>query len=630
MTAMPNVPKERALAYRPGIDGMRAVAVLGVVLYHAGFGPPAGFTGVDVFFVISGFLITSLLEIELAGTGRIDLAAFYARRARRLLPALGLVLAAVMMASLFILSYDELTSALQSAAASVVFAANIFFEYSTGSYFGPDVNHLPLLHLWSLGVEEQYYLVWPVALFFARRLPLNGRRALFSLCAIASLSFAEWALNQGSQAAFYAMPSRWWELSLGALVSWAPPPSQRIGRWESWVGASMIAIALTVPIQHFPGTGALPATIGAGLLLHASSTNGGAWKILSARPIVLLGRVSYPFYLWHWPLLAFAASTFPGGVLAPTRAMLVVAAFALAVGTWRWIESPLRHIRIVTPRSLVVGTLVICVIAAVLLTELADVTHTSPPDNDPAAVAARDVPANMASCHASRLTPPQLPEEADCSLGGQVPPQIAIWGDSHALAFQPFATAMAVREGKTAIAYSRDACAPAAGYDNGKPTLEAIRCREFNAIVLSKVETMDTVILASRWPKPSEREFGEDLAATVSQLSSHVRRVFIIGATPFLRASVPDCLRRKALQDCEEARDQFIRRSTEVRELLSSFQVKHPNVTYVEPVDFFCDARVCPGTRHGIALYWDNDHIASTAAAAFGTAYLKSKADSEL
>src|SRR6187402_1751441 len=285
------------LAYRPGIDGMRAIAVLGVMLYHAGFGPPAGFVGVDVFFVISGFLITSLLEIELAASGRISLAAFYARRARRLLPALGLVLAVTVVTSFLVLSYDALTSALQSVAASVVFGANIFFEYTTGGYFGPDVSHLPLLHLWSLGVEEQYYLLWPVALLLARRLPLNARRVVFALCALASLGFAEWAIYQGSQAAFYAMPSRWWELSLGDLIAWAPAPSQRIGRWESWAGFLLILEAMATPTRHFPGFGAMPALLGAVLLLHASSMEGGAWRVLSSRPMVLIGRVSYPFYL---------------------------------------------------------------------------------------------------------------------------------------------------------------------------------------------------------------------------------------------------------------------------------------------------------------------------------------------
>jgi peptidoglycan/LPS O-acetylase OafA/YrhL len=630
MSLTATLPNERRLGYRPGIDGMRAIAVLGVVLYHAGFGPPAGFVGVDIFFVISGFLITSLLEPELTNSPRIRLAAFYARRARRLLPALGLVLVATLAACYFVLSYDELTAALHSVAASTVFGANVFFQYTTGNYFDPNADHLPLLHLWSLGVEEQYYLVWPIALLLAQRLPIRARRAVFALCAAGSLGFAEWAIYQGSQAAFYAMPSRWWELSLGALVAWAPLPGKRSGRWESWIGLLMVAAAMTTATGHFPGVGALPATLGAALMLHASTIEGGAWNLLSSRPMLLIGRVSYPFYLWHWPLLVFAALAFPGHLSATTKAALVLASFLLAVATWRWIESPIYRLPLAPPRQLAGGCLVMCVLAAVLISEIADVTHTPPPDNDPAAVAARDMPVNMPRCHASALTPVRLPDEDTCTLGGTAPPQIAIWGDSHALALQPFATAMAVREGKTAIAYSRDACSPAIDYDSGKSPAEAARCREFNALAMRSAETMDTVILASRWPDPGERNLAKHLTETVDQLSSRVRRVFIIGATPSLQTPVPDCLRRKSLQECEEPREHFVARSSAIRELLLSLQERHANVTYVEPIDFFCNARACPGTRDGIALYWDNDHVASTAAAAFGKVYLASKIDSDL
>ena len=622
MASTPPLRKERTIAYRPGIDGVRAIAVLGVVIYHAGFGPPAGFVGVDVFFVISGFLITSLLETELAATGRVDLATFYARRIRRLFPALGIVLATSMVASVAVLSYGELTSALQSAAASVVFGANIFFQYTTGDYFGPNVNHLPLLHLWSLGVEEQYYLLWPVALVLARRLPLGARRAIFMAFALASLAFAEWSLYRGSQAAFYAMPSRWWELSLGALVAWSPAAAPRKGRWESWAGALIVIAAMAVPTKHFPGVGAFPATIGTALLLHASTVNGGAWRVLSSRAMVMIGKVSYPFYLWHWPLLALAAVAIPGDIPALTRAALVLAALALAAGTWRWVERPVHSIPVTVPRRLVGATLLTCAALAILVLQVADATQKTPPSNDPGAVAERDMPANMDHCHNLSIRPDQLPDETTCVLGGKAPPQVAIWGDSHALAFQPFATAVAIGEGKTAIAYSRDACAPAIGYDNGERPIAVARCRSFNEAALLRAQTMDTVILASRWPAPGERDFAADLTATVDQLSSHVRRVIIIGATPDLPASVPDCLRRNSLKACEVPRQDFIAKSEAIRKLLVSLSVKHSNVTYVEPTDFFCGRQSCPGVRNGMALYWDNNHVAASAAAVFGREFV--------
>lgn len=620
------LPTPRHLAYRPGIDGMRAIAVLGVVLYHAGFGPPGGFVGVDVFFVISGFLITSLLEDELAKTGRIDIAAFYARRIRRLLPALGIVLLATVLGAFAILSpYGELSAALRSVAASALFGANIFFQYTTGDYFGPNVNHLPLLHLWSLGVEEQYYLLWPVALLLARRLALRWRRVVFVACALASLAFAEWALYQGSQAAFYAMPSRWWELSLGALVAWAPAPGTKARRWESLAGLLVISVAMSFPAHHFPGTGALPAVLGAALLLHASTEEGGAWRLLASRPMVLIGQVSYPFYLWHWPLLALAAVAIPGEIPFPTRAALAGAAFLLAVGTWRWVERPVRGRALLRQGKLVGATAVACAAMAILTFQLADATQQTPPRSDPGSLAANDSPTNRQRCHNSSLNPPTMPDEGACRLGRGDAPSVAIWGDSHALAFEPFAEVIAGRENATAIAYSRDGCAPALGYDNGQRPQMAEWCRAFNAQALSRIESMDTVILASRWPSPDERQFSEDLTATVDQLAQHVRRVFIIGPTPDLHASVPDCIRQGALAACQISRQEFDDHAKTRRSLLMSLASRHENVSYIDPTGFFCDASTCPGVRNGMALYWDDNHISSTAAASFARSVIVSE-----
>jgi hypothetical protein len=346
--------------------------------------------------------------------------------------------------------------------------------------------------------------------------------------------------------------------------------------------------------------------------------------------MVLIGRVSYPLYLWHWPLLAFATAAFPGELPALTRTALVLAGFLLAVGTWRWIESPLHGQRIALPGRLVGAILVVSVAVATLLVQVAEVTRTAPPRNDPGAVAKLDRPANILHCHNSYDSPAQLPNEAECALGGKQTPKIALWGDSHALAFQPFATAMAVREGRTAVAYSRDACAPAIGYDNGQSSLLAERCKNFNAAAIRRAVTMDTVVLASRWPNPGDREFAADLTATVVRLASHVRRVFIIGPTPVLRANAPYCVRRDLLHDCEVSRVDFIAQSASIRALLMSLETTHPNVTYVEPLDFFCDASVCPGSRDGMTLYWDAHHVSSTAAAAFGKAYLAHEADTDL
>jgi len=615
--------KGHGFAYRPGIDGMRAIAVLGVVLYHAGFGPPGGFVGVDVFFVISGFLITSLLEAELASTRSIDLAAFYARRIRRLLPALAVVLLATLAGCLTILSpYGELPAALRSVAASSVFGANIFFQYTTGDYFGLDVDHLPLLHLWSLGVEEQYYLFWPIALLVARRLPLGARRAAFVVCAAGSLAYAEWALYHGSQAAFYAMPSRWWELSVGALAAWARRADQRTSRWETFVGTVLLATAMAFPTEHFPGIGAAPATLGGALLVHASAGDGGIWRVLTARPMVLIGRISYPLYLWHVPLLALAAVASPGELSSLARGVLVGVSCVLALATWNWVERPLHRVRIDRPRWLVLTVIVISVFVAALAVGAADIATRTRPSGDPAELASRDRPENIPDCHFNRLMPAAALDDATCVLGRRGTPRIAIWGDSHALAFRPFAAALAQARGEAFTEYSRDACAPAVDYDNGESAGFAASCKAFNARAFQRAKSMDTVILASRWPRAADRHFADHLAATIDGLAPGVRRIIVIGPTPDMAASVPDCLRRQALSACDVPRRVFLERSAPIRAVLSAIPAQHPNVTYVEPLDFFCDATSCPGVRNGMALYWDDNHISSRAAAAFGRWYM--------
>jgi hypothetical protein len=181
-----------------------------------------------------------------------------------------------------------------------------------------------------------------------------------------------------------------------------------------------------------------------------------------------------------------------------------------------------------------------------------------------------------------------------------------------------------------AIAYSRDACPPAVGYDNGQPPLMVARCKSFNTAALDKAETMDTVILAARWPDPNDRNFAAAFAATVEQLSSHVRRVFLIGPTPVLPTRAPSCLLRNNSTACDVARSDFVARSAAIRKLLMALPKRHSNVIYIEPLDFFCNAQVCPGVRNGMALYWDTHHVASRAAAAFGKAYLTGRPDRDL
>jgi peptidoglycan/LPS O-acetylase OafA/YrhL len=308
------------MKHRPEIDGLRAIAVTAVVLFHVEI-MRAGYLGVDVFFVISGYLITGLL---LEG---IDIRTFYARRVRRIVPAVTVLIMTVAVASPFVYSGEALLRAEQSAAASSLFAANIYFQH-----FGNGGSNAPLIHLWTLGVEEQFYLAWPLLLLLIPR-----RRLTSSLIALSlgSLALAWWLMRTNPDAAFYQMPARFWEFAAGGIIASLPP--MRLPKFVAPTGIGLTIFACAVPLGSLPGPATLPAVIGACIVtaaIHGGSTN----TFLASRPMVGLGLVSYSLYLWHWPLVAFYGEPDPGRQL-----ILLAIALLLSFLSYRFIETPFRR-----------------------------------------------------------------------------------------------------------------------------------------------------------------------------------------------------------------------------------------------------------------------------------------------
>jgi peptidoglycan/LPS O-acetylase OafA/YrhL len=336
-------------AYRPDVDGLRAIAVLGVLAFHAfPHAAPGGFAGVDVFFVISGFLITGIVLDDL-GRGRFTFADFYWRRVRRLFPALILVLAAGVGIGWLVLLPDEFSRLGKHVAAGAGFIANLAFWRETG-YFDTSSELKPLLHLWSLGVEEQYYLVWPLLLFAFRAWP---RAMLGMIAAVAAASFAAnlWLVHTSPSAAFYLPVTRFWELLAGSSLAWLAAyrrsETARLANVKAWSGLVLVAagFALLDRTRAFPGFWALLPVAGTALLVAAGPR---AWvnrTVLAHRTLVYAGLVSYPLYLWHWPLLSYARIAEDGEPSVALRLALLAASLVLACATYEFVEKKIRFAR---------------------------------------------------------------------------------------------------------------------------------------------------------------------------------------------------------------------------------------------------------------------------------------------
>ncbi len=343
------------LAYRADIDGLRAVAVSSVIAAHAfPASLPGGFIGVDIFFVISGYLITAILQREIADSS-FSVGAFYGRRIRRLFPALAIVLGACLVAGYTLLLEEEYRQLGWHVAAGSGFFANIALWAEAG-YFNRESELKPLLHLWSLGVEEQFYLLWPLLLALA--LKIRARLGLF-VTGLTLLSFGINLASAQSQptAAFFLPFARFWELLLGAALAIfqhhrRPSTTTPDGRHRylaasetcALAGLSLIALALFLlgPDKVFPGWWALLPAIGTTLLIGAGPDTRIARQVMAARPLVWLGLISYPLYLWHWPLLSFARTLLAEAPPPSLRIALTAIALLLATAAYRLVELPLR------------------------------------------------------------------------------------------------------------------------------------------------------------------------------------------------------------------------------------------------------------------------------------------------
>ena len=552
-------------AYRPDIDGLRALAILSVVLYHAGVpGISGGFTGVDIFFVLSGYLIGGHIHTELRA-GSFSYLRFYRRRAKRILPAFFAALAFVLLASLLLLSPFEAAQTARSAFAATLSASNILF-WMTANYFAPKSELNPVLMTWSLGVEEQFYAVIPVLMVLLARIRRNWiLPAILAVCAL-SLCFAWGELRHSPMMAFYMLPARAWELGIGVALAVAELNRKRqalpvpLAESMSMAGMALLLAPIFVltAAMPFPGPAALPSVLGTALLLAvpASLINR---RLLSLPMLTFLGRVSYSWYLWHWPLLAFLRVVYGGD--PPRLAMLLMAAVSLgpAILSYSLIEQPFRRsTRPPAPlllRYALVGIAFPAACSAVWL------THGFP-QRFPAL-------AGMEAAERTLKADPCLVGENDqpnlspaCFDLAANRPSVAIWGDSHAAALAPGLRAGANAQGYGFVELGKNSCAPLTGATHYVPLepLRAAACTRFNRNALTLLQAsrgIRIVILAASWAAPFNRNwmdgwltpdsapqsstpsletsrqlFTESLTASIRDLQAAGKQVIVVEDTP--------------------------------------------------------------------------------------------------
>jgi peptidoglycan/LPS O-acetylase OafA/YrhL len=628
---------DRSSAFRPDIEGLRGIAVLIVVLFHCGIpGFSGGFVGVDVFFVLSGYLITGLLVAEIQKTSRLSLLRFYGRRIRRLLPASALTLVATLLISAFILAPQELTNAGRAARATALYISNIFFAINAADYFAPDVKSNPMLHTWSLAVEEQFYLFWPLLILLGLRRwrSIKALVALLSGLTLVSLGTGIWFTANGGTFAFYELPARAWEFGIGGLAVLLPRGTLKMpfGGWFAfgWLGVlAILGSAYFIPGDaNFPGWIALVPVVGtiAALIAGAEHPSHGIGVVLDSAPLQVLGRLSYSWYLWHWPFLVLSAALLPNISIAGKTAAAAVS-LAVAGVSYHFVEGPIRFHPSLLKRPAwslyLAATLTLCSLGAASLAMWFAVQLANEPEMKTITAAAEDI-ARMPRQQCVSLG--QSPEAKTCIFGdASSSTNIVLFGDSHAIQWFNPLQRIAESHGWKLTTIVKSACPAVDIIPPGVSAGAAAACTSWRAEALQRIVALRPSIvftgnatnhvgdkrnLAIRF---SLDELRDGTRRTLEALTARGLRVAVMRDNPYFTYDVPTCLARSVRHSwypggsCEA--DKFTALSAAVFESEKAGARGLPNVHFIDLTDRLCQKDVCSAVQGGAVIYRDNNHL---------------------
>lgn len=624
------------LSYRPDIDGLRAVAVLAVVVYHLNkLWIPGGFAGVDIFFVISGFLITGIVHRQSAN-GTFSFSEFYLRRVRRIFPAAFLVTFVTLVFGAAFMLPEDFSGLAKSALAATISAANVYFWlYLDTSYFAASSDTVPLLHLWSLGVEEQFYLVWPALMIIAFK--IGGRRLVIitaSALAIASFAISEAYVSKAPTFAYYMLPSRAGELLAGGLLffltdAFKGSVSRVIREIASALGLILIVWSMIFLDEKkgFPGFISLVPTLGAVLIIFAGAYGGSiVGRILSIRPMVAVGLISFSLYLWHWPVLAFYRYAYgePGAMGIVGCSAIMIACALLA---YRLVEKPMRTAGekkgVKTGAILTAGLLLIAVSANPLILQ----KIVSGGDQQEQAMKMQATPpADMPYvCQGFGNQAEALMNDDRCVIGpkGQKP-KILMVGDSTSSHFVGVFKQIADKYGVSIRNISHPICPMFRGEKSDPyiPVGNAESCRQFNEVVRAHAGEYETIVINGIWPTYAGKsaKFESDIEAMINDFAGH--KILIGMSVPMFSNADPKCYAKSLripFMDCESRAETPFHFDYVENTVVRQVAQKHESVSTFTLFDIFCHDEKCSSYVDGKPVFWDGFHFSGTGSEIVGS-----------
>lgn len=634
--------RRAALSYRADIDGLRALAVLGVIAFHAN--PrllPGGFVGVDVFFVLSGFLITGLI-MEALEAGSFNFSDFYTRRIKRIFPAYIVVAVTTLALSSYLLIPNDYIFYTTSLAASWAFLSNVFFSMLSWGYFGQRTEEFPLLHTWSLSVEEQFYFVFPVVLVFLSR---HYRKYLVPVLILLGAVFA--AISQmktGEIKSYFLITSRAHELIIGALAFFLarrfPAPAAAMASLMALLGITLVSGSFLLINKElpFPGLNSLFPCIGTALLLYAGTTVNATSQLLRKRPLVAVGLISYSLYLWHWPIFAFLK--YRQVELTAAVALAAVAlAFMLAYLTWRFVENPIRRNNAIGFRQ---AAIPLYVVPAAVFMSVGGYSYVTEGAPQRFSSEMRELISSYSferdlgrTCSVRAEDYKKITLDyllAHCAFGAadQEKARVLLMGDSHAHHFKPFIDRLSRDAGLKAVYHVQGGCFPTELQATDRnPETGPTTCQQRNADLLQLAGSFEYVVLAGFWASEPERDLEKELRYVVDHIVRAGATPVIFKDNPFHEPDLSRCvLYRKRgwappQANCAIPYTYVVETQALYDALIDRIVARYPTTRVIDPKLVMCDGADCATHISNTALYKDSNHINTKASEMLGERYVE-------